>query len=111
MTLAQLAYLLIYLPLDEPIVYGLDLLNETVIQISFQLMYCLTDLTDERTHEFLGWIFIVLVCILICTHLLFLLRDITKNLKRMCLKRQKTKKSENMKIMVEFKKGKFTQIC
>ena len=92
MTLAQLVYLIKYLPIDEPIVFGLDVLNEVVTEISFQLMYCLTDLTDETTQELVGWIFIVLVSILICTHLLFLLRDIRNNLKRLCcLKRQKEK--------------------
>jgi len=87
MTLAQLAYLLIYVPLDETIVFGLDVLNEVVAEITFSVVYCLTDLVDESTHEIIGWLFISLVGILICTHLFFLLRDILGNLKRLRLGR------------------------
>lgn len=80
-TLVAACYILHFQPFDEPLINNLEVMTETFTLLLICVIYCFTALFDDAEFQYnVGFVFIVVMCLCIVGHLVFMIRDLVADL-------------------------------
>ena len=65
------------IPFEDPLVHKLEIFNEVCTNIMFSIIYSFA-IVPEKDHNTVGFVFMGIIIVNVCTHLYFLMTDILK---------------------------------